>query len=242
MFVRSCEANCPDSFPFPFQPYSIQDQFMRAVYSVVENRKIGIFESPTGTGKTLSLMCSALKWLSDHDELNRMDLLEKIHEMEQQIKTSEAENSKCDDWLSGQYDSIQKKEQLNKLREQLKAMDDYEQKVVEMRKKWKNQMKTSAGQRRFKGTASAAANGKELLENDENAPKPAEDDDDLVIQDNEDSDTDDGEQNPDNIKRYENTKVRPEISRCFVYFDSHLYLLFFRYSSAVVRILSSHKW
>lgn len=212
MFVRSREVNCPDSFPFPFQPYSIQDQFMRALYSVVENRKIGIFESPTGTGKTLSLMCSALKWLSDHDELNRIDLSEKIHEMEQQIKTSEAENSKCDDWLSGQYDSIQKKEQLNKLREQLKAMDDYEQKVADMRKKWKNQMKTSAGQRRYKATTSTTANEKELLENNENASKPADnDDDDLVIQDNDNSDDDECEQDPNGIddKRFENTKVRP---------------------------------
>lgn len=212
MFVRSREVNCPDSFPFPFQPYSIQDQFMRALYSVVENRKIGIFESPTGTGKTLSLMCSALKWLSDHDELNRIDLSEKIHEMEQQIKTSEAENSKCDDWLSGQYDSIQKKEQLNKLREQLKAMDDYEQKVADMRKKWKNQMKTSAGQRRYKATTSTTANEKELLENNENASKPADnDDEDLVIQDNDNSDDDECEQDPNGFddKRFENTKVRP---------------------------------
>lgn len=215
MFVRSREANCPDSFPFPFQPYSIQDQFMRALYSVIENRKIGIFESPTGTGKTLSLMCSALKWLSDHDELNRMDLAEKIHEMELQIKASEAENSKSDDWLSGQYDSIQKKEQLNKLREQLKAMDDYDRKVAEMRKKWKNQMKTSAGQRRYKAATSTTANEKELLENDENAVKPTggdgNDDDDLVIQDNDDSDDDnDSEQDANSLvdKCFENTKVR----------------------------------
>lgn len=162
-------------------------------------------------------MCSALKWLSDHDDLNHQDLLEKIHEMEQQIKESEAATAKCDDWLSGQYDSIQKKEQLNKLREQLKAMDDYEQKVAEMRKKWKNQMKTSANQRRFKVGASSAAvgNEKELLDNDENAAKPAEDDEDLVLQDNDnDSDGDDCDQDPDGIedKRFENTKVYQNFS------------------------------
>ena len=220
MFIRSRAANCPDSFPFPFQPYSIQDQFMRALYSVVENRKIGIFESPTGTGKTLSLMCSALKWLSDHDDLNRIDLLEKIAEMERQIKADEVENSKCDDWLSGQYDSIQKKEQLNKLREQLKAMDDYDRKVAEMRKKWKNQQKTSNGQRRFKSTNSTVASEKVLLDNDENTPKPAgeQDDDDLVIQDGEDSDDNDCDQDADDLKekRYENTKVQASFLTIFL--------------------------
>lgn len=36
-------------FPFPFTPYSIQKDFMAVLYQVLENGKIGIFESPTGT-------------------------------------------------------------------------------------------------------------------------------------------------------------------------------------------------
>lgn len=179
---------------------------MRALYSVVENRKIGIFESPTGTGKTLSLMCSALKWLSDHDELHRADLSETVREMELDIKKSEAENSKADDWLTGQYDSLQKKEELNKLLEQLKAMDEYDRKVVEMRKKWKNQMKSSSI-RRFKDTNSNS-NQKDLLDDSENIPNPVHDDDDLVLQDNDDDD--ESEEAPDDLKEnpFRDTKVR----------------------------------
>lgn len=37
------------SFGFPFQPYSIQEDFMRALYGTIYQRKHGIFESPTGT-------------------------------------------------------------------------------------------------------------------------------------------------------------------------------------------------
>ncbi|KAI2565031.1 DEAD/H-box helicase 11 [Homo sapiens] len=37
-------------FPFPFTPYSIQEDFMAELYRVLEAGKIGIFESPTGTG------------------------------------------------------------------------------------------------------------------------------------------------------------------------------------------------
>ena len=39
----------PDTFPFPFTPYSIQMDFMRNMYIALEQSKIGIFESPTGT-------------------------------------------------------------------------------------------------------------------------------------------------------------------------------------------------
>lgn len=41
--------NCVRRFPFPFQPYPIQERFMEALYAVLEQGKVGIFESPTGT-------------------------------------------------------------------------------------------------------------------------------------------------------------------------------------------------
>ncbi|GAB1317116.1 ATP-dependent DNA helicase chl1 [Madurella fahalii] len=55
-------------FHHPFTPYDVQLQFMRTVYDVLEkgNGQIGILESPTGTGKSLSLICSALTWLRTH--------------------------------------------------------------------------------------------------------------------------------------------------------------------------------
>ncbi|KAL7334345.1 ATP-dependent DNA helicase chl1 [Mucor circinelloides] len=57
-----------ESFGFPFEPYSIQKDFMTELYKVLSDGKIGIFESPTGTGKSLSLICGSLKWLKDCDE------------------------------------------------------------------------------------------------------------------------------------------------------------------------------
>lgn len=36
-------------FPFPFTPYKIQQDFMESLYQTLENGKLGIFESPTGT-------------------------------------------------------------------------------------------------------------------------------------------------------------------------------------------------
>lgn len=53
-------------FHHPYQPYDIQTEFMNAVYDCLETHKVGIFESPTGTGKSLSLICGSLTWLRDH--------------------------------------------------------------------------------------------------------------------------------------------------------------------------------
>eukprot|EP00070_Physeter_catodon_P040390 XP_028347284.1 putative ATP-dependent RNA helicase DDX11-like protein 8 [Physeter catodon] len=58
-------------FPFPFTPYAVQKDFMAALYQVLEAGKIGIFESPTGTGKSLSLICGALSWLRDFEQKKR---------------------------------------------------------------------------------------------------------------------------------------------------------------------------
>jgi chromosome transmission fidelity protein 1 len=52
-------------FHHPYQPYAIQADFMSALYDTLDSKKIGIFESPTGTGKTLSLICGSMTWLRD---------------------------------------------------------------------------------------------------------------------------------------------------------------------------------
>lgn len=53
-------------FSFPGEPYGVQKELMCAIYSAIENRQIGLFESPTGTGKTLSIICASLTWLAEN--------------------------------------------------------------------------------------------------------------------------------------------------------------------------------
>ncbi|KAM5304762.1 regulator of telomere elongation helicase 1 isoform 2-T3 [Glossophaga mutica] len=47
---------------FPFQPYKCQEEYMTKVLECLQKKVNGILESPTGTGKTLCLLCSTLAW------------------------------------------------------------------------------------------------------------------------------------------------------------------------------------
>ena len=52
-----------DAFPFP--PYPIQLGLMRRLWATLDRGHVGLFESPTGTGKTMSMIVACLTWLED---------------------------------------------------------------------------------------------------------------------------------------------------------------------------------
>ncbi|XP_069892833.1 regulator of telomere elongation helicase 1-like isoform X2 [Dipodomys merriami] len=47
---------------FPFEPYQCQQEYMTKVLECLQKKVNGILESPTGTGKTLCLLCTTLAW------------------------------------------------------------------------------------------------------------------------------------------------------------------------------------
>ncbi|KAI8549287.1 hypothetical protein RHMOL_Rhmol06G0014000 [Rhododendron molle] len=60
---------------FPYQPYGSQLAFMGRVISTLDRAQRdgschGLLESPTGTGKTLSLLCSVLAWQKNYQSKN----------------------------------------------------------------------------------------------------------------------------------------------------------------------------
>ncbi|KAF9651319.1 DNA repair helicase [Thelephora ganbajun] len=60
----------PDTFPiFPYdKPYGIQLSLMQHLYRAIEDKAVAIVESPTGTGKTASLLSATISWLLDDHE------------------------------------------------------------------------------------------------------------------------------------------------------------------------------
>ncbi|XP_068651772.1 uncharacterized protein [Aristolochia californica] len=63
------KASLRAKFPsFPYEPYQIQLDFMSALYDALNRGGIAMLESPTGTGKTLSIICSALQWAVDQKQ------------------------------------------------------------------------------------------------------------------------------------------------------------------------------
>ena len=80
-------------FGFPFTPYGIQLDLMGALYNALANKRSGVFESPTGTGKSLSLLCSTLKWYQDY----HLDVL-----VERSVK--EAEESRASDAIENEIE------------------------------------------------------------------------------------------------------------------------------------------
>ncbi|KAI8820477.1 putative ATP-dependent RNA helicase DDX11-like protein 8-like protein [Fimicolochytrium jonesii] len=67
-------------FNFPFTPWSIQKDFMNHLYDGLQNGKVLVMESPTGTGKSLSLICGSLKWLKDHEERTEKERMQEIED------------------------------------------------------------------------------------------------------------------------------------------------------------------
>lgn len=111
------EVLAPKQFPFPFTPYPIQTSFMSQLYSTLEEGKIGIFESPTGTGKSLSLICGSLTWLKDHEIRQKREteaVVERMKELEK-IVAGEVISSGVD-WMEQQWEAKKELEELMKLK------------------------------------------------------------------------------------------------------------------------------
>eukprot|EP00117_Sycon_ciliatum_P014492 scpid19663/ scgid14733/ Regulator of telomere elongation helicase 1 len=60
---------------FPFEPYPCQKVYMEKVITCLQERRHGLLESPTGTGKTLCLLCATLAW-RNHTLVERSAMLQ----------------------------------------------------------------------------------------------------------------------------------------------------------------------
>lgn len=129
----------PDDFQFPFPPYDIQKNFMTNLYNAIQNKKLGIFESPTGTGKSLSILCGAIRWLKDYNQHERKILQAKIANLEnEKIKL----DASTDDWMSLQSKQIEINRVLDTLKLQYNKIIQYDEKISSLKEKYYSEKKS----------------------------------------------------------------------------------------------------
>lgn len=190
-----------EEFPFPFPPYPIQTQFMKELYKCLENSKLGIFESPTGTGKSMSIICGALKWLLDYEELQKDELTSAISELDEQIK--QYINS-TDNWFSVQTQQIELNRKRQALQIKLNNIVQYEQKKNSLKERTKS-INSKKKDSSTKFATSFAKDGSEIDKNsvDTNNEKGSIEEE-LLLEDVEHSESSEDE---DKEEIYENIKI-----------------------------------
>ncbi|XP_066286334.1 ATP-dependent DNA helicase DDX11-like isoform X1 [Branchiostoma lanceolatum] len=190
----------PEEFPFPFEPYDIQKGFMTKLYQTLEEGKVGIFESPTGTGKSLSLICGALKWLQDHEDRQKREVEEIL---EGAVKSSSPEQNNKDskepnipaapDWVQQFAKKREAEERTLKSREEQEAKVKREARLEEIRKT--NRAKFFSNKRKRKEGEKSEEDEEEFTmmkdETSPDGPAEKEEDEELIVDDYK-SDEEDG--------------------------------------------------
>lgn len=70
---------------FPFEPYEVQRAYMEKVIICLRDGTNGVLESPTGTGKTLSLLCSSLAWIRTRQSEMQLNMQKMQAEQQKQL-------------------------------------------------------------------------------------------------------------------------------------------------------------
>ncbi|KAG0052493.1 DEAD H (Asp-Glu-Ala-Asp His) box helicase 11 [Gryganskiella cystojenkinii] len=144
----------PDTFPaFPYPtPYSIQTDFMRQLFQCIDQRKIGIFESPTGTGKSLSMICGAVSWLMERERAEREQAEEDQKEEQPQYERQDSKdvnkNNDTPDWVQQHRAvsdaAIERQEREEKRRELEERVEKIRIREKKMRENLARKMKRQA--------------------------------------------------------------------------------------------------
>lgn len=118
-------------FNFPFTPYPIQIDLMTNIYNSLDKGKVSIIESPTGTGKSLSIICATLKWIQDFKS-------KRIAELNDKIKVLQSSKKNSHDWIADQLEAIHINNEITDLKGKLDKIADHQ----EYSKKLLNRIKT----------------------------------------------------------------------------------------------------
>lgn len=177
-------------FGFPYTPYAIQEQLMQELFQVLERKQIGIFESPTGTGKSLTLTCGALTWQRQHEQLVRAELQQRIAEVEAELRALQADSEKADDWITAQSNTQVQRQELQQLQKLRTLLQQKEQQLEQIKQRRKQEQKQQRPARRA---------NEQILEKEKPVEEPTADADEDAVpsSDEEADDADDVPEQPE---------------------------------------------
>lgn len=155
-------------FGFPYEAYSIQNDLMRSLYRCLEEGGVGIFESPTGTGKSLSIICSTLTWLRDYEQKRRTQLEQTTHKKDNDENKN---NDDEDDWIGAYRKKLTASKVVDDASKQLAVLDKIAARIKEARAR-------TSDIRNRKGKRKAPIGGDSIEQSiGEPTPPPIDDDD-----------------------------------------------------------------
>ena len=96
--LRIMNTQSSQVYNFPYEPYPEQQKLMHSIYECIESSSVGCFESPTGTGKSLSAICASFDWLLS-EEKRILDL----YAAETTVGATATSPPDDNDWLSELY-------------------------------------------------------------------------------------------------------------------------------------------
>ncbi|XP_023940791.1 ATP-dependent DNA helicase DDX11 [Bicyclus anynana] len=200
-------------FSFPFQPYDIQNKFMKELYYTIENRKVGVFESPTGTGKSLSICCGALQWFKDTKQRIVEELAKELNDLKLELSTT----TDTDDWLQEEYEKLKKNQLLVELQLKLDKIKKREAEFIELKKRVDKQ---KSGLKKIDHHFKRVEKRHETDDTKEHEEKENIEDQDLIVNECQDNDADsDSEEicfeneKESNIKIYISSRTHSQLSQ-----------------------------
>ncbi|XP_055638817.1 ATP-dependent DNA helicase DDX11 [Toxorhynchites rutilus septentrionalis] len=155
-----------EGFNFPFSPYDSQLVMMRDIYKLIEDGKIGMCESPTGTGKSLTLSCAVLTWLNDHEALVDSEMKQKIAKFEADLSNPVLDERH--NWFYEQAKQVENRHKLAEMKEIQILKDGYEKRLKGFKDKT-----AEIKSKKIKRSQKAVADS--LLENDGKSEDPVDD-------------------------------------------------------------------
>ena len=148
-------------FGFPYEPYDIQRLLVQKIQNTIQNGKVGIFASPTGTGKSLSIICAVFDWLLNERQRNEQTLMNQLEDCEQRVHQYEEDSGP--DWIAVYGKRLAEQRKLNELREQLEKLECYqrvEKRLQQIRKGLERSIAATAAKRRKVDNRTAAESSK----------------------------------------------------------------------------------